>query len=701
MNSEPETTSAEDYYYLGVNLIERDKLAEAEKALRKAIALHINIPEAYNYLAFILSQQPHPNLEEIANLFHQAITINPDFADGYYNLAIVLSKQGNLSDAIQAYLQVIRLLPDSIEAYYNLGVLFSKQKKFSQAQSCFTKVVELKPDYAMAYFNLGITFREQELFTQSAIAFNECIKHQKDYAPAYNSLGIVYKNQGNLTQAQEALEMAIATKPDYLEAYNNLAVVLIETKNLSEAEKVCRRAIEIKPDYAASYNVLGSILIKQQLLSEAVEAFNRAIALTSDYPEAYNNLAVVLTDLEAYEEAKEAGLTAIKLKPDYPEAYNNLAVVFLEQGNFIEAAKTIRGCLHIKPDYAEAYNNLGLILTEQRLLEPALAAFEQAIRLKPDYHKVRFTHACTHLLAGNLTEGFSEYESRWLAHGLSLPKFAQPKWDGSNIEGKTILLLSEQGLGDTLQFIRYAQLLHQLGAVVTLACQSTLVKLLSTMDSLAFVKTIETVGEDFDVYAPLLSLPHLLHTSLDNIPAAVPYISVGSIKSDRSISNLNKGEINVGIVWASGYRQGDANLYQLYKKKSCPVKLFMELLDIPRVNLYSLQVGKDAEDILPYVDGSRVINLSPQIQDFIDTAALIEQMDLVICVDTSVAHLAGAMGKPVWVLLYYTPDWRWLLGRKDTPWYPTMRLFRQSLPQDWESVFVEVVKLLRLMGGFL
>jgi len=693
MNPDEQKHTAQEYYYQGVSFTQQSNFSEAEKAFKRALALEPNIAEAYNYLGFVAIQQGRASLAEIASLFRQATKLNPEYGEAYYNLGVILTKQGLLSEAQEAYLQVIKISPGSTEGYYNLGVVFSKLGLLAKAQVCFQEVIKLKPDYVAAYFNLGVTLKDQGLLEAAIATFKECLQLKSDYHQAYNSLGAIYKQQNLLENAAASFQQALIIKNDYIEAYSNLCVVLVDQNKISEAEAVCRQAIALKPDYAPSYNVLGSIFMKRQLFKEAAEAFKQSVALQPDYAEAYNNLAVAFTDLEEHTQAQQAGLEAIRLKPDYAEAYNNLAIVYLGAGNFIEAGKVCRRCLQIKPDYAEAYNNLGLILTEQRLLEPALAAFEQAIKLKPDYHKVKFTHACTHLLAGNLIQGFEEYESRWQAHGLSLPNVGRPLWDGSSLVGKTILLYAEQGLGDTLQFIRYADVLQAQGATVKLACPGELKELLNGVKSLTEVTHLEQLPKDFDVYAPLLSIPHLLGTTIETIPTGIPYI-----KSIKKAELQKKEGLNIGIVWASGYRHGDLTLYQLYKKKSASVDLFMQLLDIPSVTLYSLQVGKDAAALAPYENHPRVVNLSPQIKDFTDTAAFIEQMDLVISVDTSVAHLAGGMGIPVWLLLYFTPDWRWLLGRGDTPWYPNMRLFRQQTPEDWAAVFREVMELLQLVG---
>ena len=270
---------------------------------------------------------------------------------------------------------------------------------------------------------------------------------------------------------------------------------------------------------------------------------------------------------------------------------------------------------------------------------------------------------------------------------------AKPIWDGSSLKNKTILLVAEEGLGDNLQFIRYAALLKNMGAKVKLLCQESLVNLFASLDYLTEIKSWnEPLDNEVDFWVPLGSLMRILGTTLATIPRQIPYVK--SVKS-FTLETPPETKVKIGFVWASGQKNSDPREYNVYRRKSTSMGLFANLLSVGDLALYSLQVGPDAVQIQPYTHNSRIFDLSSHIKDFTDTAGIIDQLDLVISVDTSVAHLAGAMGKPVWVLLPYMSEWRWLTKRSDSPWYPTMRLFRQPTPGDWESVFVEVIKALK------
>ncbi|NKB16999.1 MAG: glycosyltransferase family 9 protein [Pseudanabaena sp. CRU_2_10] len=290
-----------------------------------------------------------------------------------------------------------------------------------------------------------------------------------------------------------------------------------------------------------------------------------------------------------------------------------------------------------------------------------------------------------------MQRGFAEFEYRRNIEGFAktLPSFSQPQWDGSSLEGKTILLYSDAALGDTIQAIRYIPQIVDRGGRIVLSCLSGLERLLQNISGIDSIITKGEALPEFDVYAPLLSLPYILCTTLQTIPAQTPYIFAPE-GNDIELPLGSSTTLKVGIVWASGYRGASFDLKKFYQAKSFPLSMFEQIISIPDACFYSLQVGQNASEIEVFQERSNVIDLSHRIQDFADTAATIEQLDLVISVDTAVAHLAGAMAKPVWVLLPYTPDWRWMIDREDSPWYPTMRLFRQTSLGDWEGVLQNI-----------
>ena len=365
---------------------------------------------------------------------------------------------------------------------------------------------------------------------------------------------------------------------------------------------------------------------------------------------------------------------------------NNLGNVLVDLGVPGDAIENFEKAKGVHPDFAEAHNNLGKALMELGRYDEAEASYARALALKPDYNNADYNRSLLLLLRGDFKAGWAGYEKR-LVEGspLALPDrgFRQFLWDGADLAGKRILLYEEQGVGDTIQFVRYARTLKDAGATVVVECQPDLKTLLATAPGIDAVFSPPESVADFDVHAPLLSLPHLCGTDIDSIPADIPYLSA------NPLTLPDPGDINIGLVWAgNAAHKNDRN-------RSMDVGRFNPLLGLSGARFYGLQVGARADDPAKAGIGGEITDLSPRLMDYAATAAAIAALDLVISVDTSVAHLAGAMGKPVWLPLPKVPDFRWLLDRDDSPWYPTMRLFRQPRQGDWDSVIDAVLARLK------
>ena len=463
--------------------------------------------------------------------------------------------------------------------------------------------------------------------------------------------------QDKLDEAMASYQQALRLKPNYPEAHSNLGNALQEQGRLDEAVASCQQALRLKPDSAEAHHNLGLVLAKQDKLDEAVASFQQTL----------------------------------RLKPDYPDAHNNLGIVLEKQDKLDEAMASYQQALRLKPDYPEAHNNLGIVLEKQGRLDEAVACYQQALRLKPDYPEAHWNRSLAWLLMGRFEQGWPGYEWRWKCKEFgSLPPFHPPLWDGSPLDGRTILVHAEQGLGDTLQFIRYAPLVHQRGGRVILVCQPPLIGLLTRSPG---VERLVAQGEalpEYDVHVPLMSLPGLLGTTLESVPADVPYLDAEPqlVEAWRHRLGSYPG-FKVGIVW-----QGNPK-FRLDRLRSIPLAQFAPLARVPGVHLFSLQKGPGAEQLAAVTDRFPVTDLGRRLDDFMDTAAVLKNLDLVISVDTAIAHLAGALGIPVWVALPFAPDWRWLMDREDSPWYPTMRLFRQTRPGQWEDVFQRIAEALQ------
>jgi Flp pilus assembly protein TadD len=455
--------------------------------------------------------------------------------------------------------------------------------------------------------------------------------------------------------------------------------------DLGGAEQIYRQVVRQAPSAAQAWYLLGAINQLSGRIDEAVANYQEAVRLVPDFPEAFNNLGMALHALKRCEEAEAALRRALALKPDYPEAHNNLGNALHERGDLEEAVACYRQAIRLRPDYTEAYNNIGNTLRNQGRLAEAMESYDRALAIKPDQADIHLSRALAWLGMGDFERGLPEYEWRFRCSQFSMPLFRQPLWDGSPIEGRTILLYADHGLGDAIQFIRYVPMVRERGGRIIVVCARPLARLLGSCPGIDRVVVEGEGTADSDVYAPLMSLPRIFGTTLATVPDEVPYLfpDASLIEYWRGEMDLSD-ELQVGIVW-----QGNPH-YIRDRSRSFRLAQFEAITRVAGVRLISLQKGHGSEQIAELAGRLDVVDLGSRVGDMMDTAAAIQSLDLVICVDSAVAHLAGALGVPAWVALPYSADWRWLTDRDDNPWYPTMRLFRQKTWGDWDEVFERI-----------
>ena len=539
------------------------------------------------------------------------------------------------------------------------GVALHQQGHIAQANVIYQQVLAKQPNHFDALHLSGVISLQSKNHTLAIELISRAIEVNLNVAAAYSNLGLALKELGRLEDALISYDRAIAIKPDSAEAYYNRGLTLQELKQLKRARASYDKAISLKPEYAEAYCDRGNVLHELGLLEEAVANYQNAIALNTEFAGAFSNRGNVLKKL----------------------------------GRLYEALESFDKALTIKPDYAEAYSNRGLALQELKRQEEAVASFEKAISIKPDFAEAHWNKSVTLLLMGDFEYGLKLYEWRWKNEALALPKrnFPQPLWLGSeNIAGKTILLHAEQGLGDTIQFCSYAKMVKNLGARVVLEVPPALSGLLNGLQG---VDTLVQTGQalpEFDYHCPLMSLPLAFKTELLTIPSPSPYLCADANKLEQWSAKLGeRKKPRIGLVWSgSTIHKNDHN-------RSLKLEALLSHLskDYEYVSLQKEVRQVDAE----LLAGSDIRHYGQELKDFSDTAALCALMDIVISVDTSVAHLAGAIGKPTWVLLPYVPDWRWLLDRDDSPWYESVRLYRQSEDRRWEPVLECVAKDLAIL----
>jgi FKBP-type peptidyl-prolyl cis-trans isomerase 2 len=455
--------------------------------------------------------------------------------------------------------------------------------------------------------------------------------------------------------------------------------------------------LDVKPtqvDYEAADNFYkkGVELQDKGQIDEAIVYYQKAIDQNPNHIGAYYNLGVAFQGKGLIDQAIVYYEIAIGYNQEFVDAHHNLGVAFKEKGQFDEALICFQRVLQLKPDHAGAYYNAGNVLVAKGRYDDAMQFYRKAIEIDPGNADAHWNTALLNLLSGNFEEGWKGYEWRWKLKGVMAGRqFSQPLWDGSDLNGRTILLYAEQGFGDTLQFIRYAPLVAKRGAKVAVECQKELTALLGNVKGIERIIPHGEALPEFDVRYPLLSLPLIFNTTLQNIPAEIPYLSVEPSLVLRWGARIasNNGQFKIGLVWS-----GDPGLKN-DRSRSCSLDIFSPLAHYDHITFYSLQKGEASAQANNPPKDLKLIDYTEEISDFADTAAFILNLDLVISIDTAVAHLAGALGKPVWTLLPFVPDWRWMLNREDSPWYPTMRLFRQPAPGDWESVVNRIEETLK------
>jgi Flp pilus assembly protein TadD len=510
--------------------------------------------------------------------------------------------------------------------------------------------------------------------------------------------------QGSIEPTSKVANSFIAT------VYFKQATSLLDRGLYADAEAYFREVLRIWPDHAGAWNNLGTAVWRQKRLQEAETYHRRARKLKPDDFAILNNLGNVLWEQRRLSEAVRFYRRAIKLKPDSAEALVNLGVTLSDLGQFDESHSCIRESIRLQPAPADSHVNLGMNSARQGNLDEALLCYEEALRRRPDFPEARRNRSYIWLIRGDFERGWPEYEWRLKCPTLRLVPVQSPRWTGEDLDGRTILLVAEQGLGDTLHFIRYAPLVKRRGGRVLVACPEPLMRLVARCPGIDHVADWLSPLPDSDCHVYLMSLPAILRTTLATIPAEVPYSSVDDrtleawqpvvarVLAARSDGIANGGpgrDFKIGIVW-----QGNPDNTN-DRWRSFSLTYVAHLAALPGVRLISLQKGAGTEQLAKLAGRFSVAELGQgdkngdDRRDFLDTAAVMSQLDLVIAPETSVAHLAGSLGVRVWVALPFAADWRWLLDRDDSPWYPTMRLFRQTKPGNWEGVFTRMAEALR------
>lgn len=577
-----------------------------------------------------------------------------------------------------------------VDEALNRAVGFHQTGQLEAARVIYSKIVKAQPDHADALHLLGFIAHQSGNNHKALHLIKKAIQIHPETPFYHNSLGLVLAADDRPDAAVTAYQTALRLKPDMVEALNNLGVVLTKHGKLEKAALLLKKAISLRPHAAEAYNNLGNAYKAQGDLENAFRAYQDALCQKSQYPEAYFNLGTVCHEQGRYSDAVQWLQKALALKSDYAEAWLAQGTVFHKTNRLDKALLYYKKALDIDSSYKDALDNMGKLYEDMGRLDEAVAWYEKTLSLEPDRADTRFDRSLLLLLKGNFTEGFEEYEWRFMKSdwaGTYPHRFSQHRWNGGPFSHKKLFVHAEQGLGDTIQFVRYLPFVKQLGGEVIFETKKPLLSLLQDfpgIDKMVVFSSTEKYTGDFDCYIPLLSLPRVFKTSLGTIPADVPYLFSNAQKTTHWRDRLHKEAFKVGLVWAGSPTNHDD------KNRSCDIVNFAPLLQIRGIRFYALQKGDAASRLNCLPEDIRPMDLGKEIKDFQDTAAIIQNLDLLISVDTAAAHLAGAMGKPVWTLLPFAPDWRWLMDRSNSPWYPFMRLFRQTERRGWETVMAHI-----------
>lgn len=578
----------------------------------------------------------------------------------------------------------------TIEQACALALRQQRAGQLREAETLLRATLKQQGDHPQVRQALAMLFQQSGRADEAIEQLQAALQSRPKSPELRVNLGIILAGQGKLESAIDNLNQAIALRPEMAEAHYNLANALKLSGDSIQAISSYQKAVALRPDFAPAWNNLGNLLTGQNRLGEAEAALREAIRLRPDHAEAHNNLGLTLKAQSRVDEAISEFERAVELRLNYAEAWNNLATLLYRRADHQAALAAVNKAIELRPSFPEAYATLGNTLKDQGDLDGAIGAYERAINLQPDDPQIEWNLALSLLLKGDYERGWRAYESRWKTSDYSERnyQFIQPRWDGKPLDGRTILVRFEQGFGDMIQFVRFIPQIAQHGGHVIALGPPALRRLLSGQCGIGQYINFGEALPPFDCYALLLSLPGLFHVSPADVSIQNSYLKADPAMIEQWRTRVGPaGErLRVGLVWAGNPK------YRNDRNRSLPLRAIAEHLSESGAQFFSLQ--KDADPASSATDAAQfqMVDWTSQIEDFADTAALISNLDLVIACDTSVAHLAGALGKPVWILLPHAPDWRWMLGRHDSIWYPSARLFRQTAPGDWSTPLEELAR---------
>ncbi len=663
-------------------------------------------------------------------LYREILQGDPENIDALHYLGVIAHQAGRHDAAIALIERSAALRPDAPDIQNNLGEVYRAAGRAADAERCFRRALALRPDYADALNNLGNVLGRTGREAQAEQAYRGALSLNAGFAEAWNNLGSILRVQRRDAEAEEPYRRAIALRPEYREARQNLVYLLRDAGRTEEAarlvrhgtppgvrgqpqhgraesqgaqlramEAACRAELACNESAVARYRLAG-ILAESGRGLDAEPEYRRVLAIDPAMGAAHNDLANCLRRQGKAAEAEAHYRRAIELEPGLAEAHNNLGNLLADGGNLAEAEAAYVQALARKPDLVLAHTNLGTLLAQSARTDEADASFQRAMALRPGDSLLRWNYSLFRLQLGDFAQGFQHYETRFdagdeKAFGAARRVLRQlqgvPRWQGEPLAGQTMLVWTEQGLGDSVLFMRFLVELKERGLrKLIVYCEPTLVRLMQSMPAVDEVISRQgpvPLGR-FDFHCPIMSLPLLLGTRLETLRAEVPYAVVPQeVCAEWRTRLVGVARPRIGIAWRSG------GLSTAGALRDIPLERFAPLFDIPGLSFISLQKGEGAGDAKWL--GLPVGACIDEARDLLDTAALMRELDLIVTIDTVIPHLAGTLAIPVWLLNRYESDWRWLNHRTDSPWYPSLMIFTQPAKGDWDGALKRVASALR------
>jgi tetratricopeptide (TPR) repeat protein len=668
-------------YYLAVVACQREDWVRGIDLARWVLARDPRHAKAANLAGRALERLGRKS-EALASL-NDAIAAAPDLAEPYGNRALVLVELGRLDDALSDFDRAVALNPDSAVDWQERGVLLSRLQRYRDAVDSHNRVLALVPELFEAHAARADALLNLNRLEEALTGIDRALGLRPDDAQALIIRIKILLNMGRHSEALFDLHKA-KQQSESISILNFCGSAFGRLQQHEDALSCFERVLRLQPgNFDAHFNI-GTALYQLDRYEEALTAFDRAIAVRPDSAIAFRSRGNSLLAAMQYQAAAAAFDKALELSPDDAQSLSARGAALMWLGRHHQALADIGRALEIAPDYPDALVNRGLLMAQLDRYEEALASYERAQLVQPDNALAHFNEAVAHLILGRFHDGLKKYEWRWKLKDFAQQRrdFEAPLWQGQNpIAGKAVLLHAEQGLGDAIQFMRYAPVAARHGARVILEVPPLLAGLAKTLAGVARVVVRGESLPAFELHCPLASLPLAFQATPDAIPADVPYLRAPSDRIAAWRNRLANPTRKVGLAWLSR---------PIPPGRSIPLASLAPLFSLPDVEFVSLQHEVSEDDLELLNKNAKVRHFGSEIADFCETAALVSGLDLVVTVDTVFAHLAGALGKPVWVLLSFSPHWSWFLHRDDSPWYPTARLFRQPVHGDWASVIADV-----------